>query len=257
MADQLGTNNTQQRLLKSGAQTRSAARAERRRVNRNEDSLVVNASEKRYLWTARAFAVVTAISLCCNLVLLMTISNILPLYRVEPYLLTLSSKENQVYRVIPYTRNMESQKSITETFVREYILLRSTLLSDLEEMESRWQNGGDLQEMSSSIVYQDFLKNTGRRLMQEMKDNGLTSTVRILTVNEIDNGLWQVEYAVDYFFPNLYEKKTRQYRATLKVQYQPRRVQYKERLKNPVGFKVISYGLKETTKGKENDSKNK
>ena len=153
MADQLGVNGTQQKLLNSGSQVRTGVRPGARRINRNEDSLVVNASEKRYLWTARAFAVVTAISICCNLILLMTISNILPLYRVEPYLLTLSSKENQVYRIVPYSRNMDSQKSITETFVREYILLRTTLLADVEEMESRWQNGGDLQEMSSSSFF--------------------------------------------------------------------------------------------------------
>ena len=167
------------------------------------------------------------------------------MYRVEPYLLTLSSKEEQVYRIVPYTRDMDSQKSITETFVREYILLRTTLLSDTEEMESRWQNGGDLQEMSSSIVYQDFLKNTGRKLMQRMKQDGLTSSVKILTVNEIEDRTWQVEYSVDYYLPSSYKPKTIRYRASLKIQYQPRRVQYKERLKNPVGFKVISYGTKQ------------
>ena len=245
MADQLGINNTQQKLLNSGSQVRSGMRPAPRRINRNADSLVVNASEKRYLWTARAFAVVTAISLCCNMVLLLTISNILPLYRVEPYLLTLSSKENQVYRLIPYSRNMEAEKSITETFVREYVLLRTTLLADPEEMEARWQNGGDLQEMSSSIVYQDFLKNTGRKLMQRMKQDGLTSSVKILTVNEIEEGTWQVEYSVDYYLPSSYKPRTTRYRASLKIQYQPRRVQYKERLKNPVGFKVISYGTKQ------------
>ena len=143
MADQLGINSTQQKLLNSGSQVRTGMRNGARRVNRNENSLAVNASEKRYLWTARAFAVVTAISLCCNMILLLTISNIVPLYRVEPYLLTLSNKEEQVYRIIPYTRNMDSEKAITETFIREYILLRTTLLADTEEMEARWQNGGD------------------------------------------------------------------------------------------------------------------
>lgn len=245
MADQLGINSTQQKLLNSGSQVRTGMRTGARRVNRNENSLVVNASEKRYLWTARAFAVVTTISLCCNMILLLTISNIVPLYRVEPYLLTLSNKEEQVYRIIPYTRNMDSEKAITETFIREYILLRTTLLADTEEMEARWQNGGDLQEMSSSIVYQDFLKNTGRKLMQRMKQDGLTSSVKILTVNEIEEGTWQVEYSVDYYLPSSYKPRTIRYRASLKVQYQPRRVQYKERLKNPVGFKVISYGTKQ------------
>lgn len=246
MADQLGVKNTEQRLIGTTQRPQAQITANAsRRVNRNEDSLVVNASEKRYLWTARAFAVVTAISLCCNLILLLTISNILPLYRVEPYLLTLSNKEDQVYRIIPYTRSMESQKSITETFVREYVLLRTTLLSDVDEMQSRWQTGGDLQEMSSNLVYQDFLSNTGKKLMQRMRQDGLTSSVRILTVNEVGDSLWQVEYVVDYYLPSSYTPRTIKYRASLKIQYQPRKVQYKERLKNPVGFKVISYGTKQ------------
>ncbi len=244
MADQLGIGNTQQRLIDNQPQRRPSTSATSRKINRNEASLLVNASEKRYLWTARAFAVVTAISLCCNLILLLTIANLLPLHRVEPYLLTLSNKEDQVYNIIPYTRSMDSQKSITETFVREYVLLRTTLLPDVEEMESRWQTGGDLQEMSSNLVYQDFLSNTGKKLMQRMRQDGLTSNVRILTVNEISDGLWQVEYVVDYYLPSSYTPRTIKYRASLKIQYQPRRVQYKERLKNPVGFKVISYGTK-------------
>lgn len=246
MADQLGINSTKQRLIGS-EQTRSAMaqRASvRQNLNQSEDSFVVNASEKRYLWTARAFAVVTAISICCNLLLLLTVANILPLYRVEPYLLTLSDKSEQVYKIIPYNKNMESEKTITETFVRQYVLLRTTLLPDIEEMQSRWQNGGDLQEMSSPIVYQDFLKATGNKLMQKMKQDGLTSNVKIITVNEIETALWQVEYSIDYYLPSSSAPKTMKYRATMKIQYVPRRVQYKERLKNPVGFKVIQYGTK-------------
>ena len=44
MPDQLGANNTQQRLLQSGSQVRAGVRHGVRRINRNEDSLVVNAS---------------------------------------------------------------------------------------------------------------------------------------------------------------------------------------------------------------------
>lgn len=242
MADQLGSNNSQQRLIGS-AQSRSQSHTTKRHFNR-EDSIVVNSSEKRYLWTARAFAVLTAISICCNFMLLLTISNILPLYRVEPYLLTLSNKEEQVYRIIPYSRHMEAQKSITETFVRQYVLLRTTLLPDIEEMQSRWQNGGDLQEMSSPDVYDKFVKNTGEKLMKYMMDEGLTSNVKITTVNEIEEGTWQVEYIVSYSRPEDREPTVHKYRASLRIRYIAQRVQYKERLKNPVGFKVIDYGTK-------------
>jgi type IV secretory pathway component VirB8 len=247
MADQLGVNNAQQKLIASGQKRQATVvqSAVRRDVARDEDSLIVNASEKRYLWTARAFAVVTAISLCCNLVLLLTIANILPLYRVEPYLLTLSNKEEQVYNIIPYSRDMEAKKSITETFIRQYVLLRTTLLSDIEEMEARWQNGGDLQQMSSPIVYHDFMSNSGPKLMKRMKEDGLTSNVTIVTVNEISDSVWQVEYKVYYYLPTSYTPKTLRYRATMRVQYIAQRVSYKERLKNPVGFTIVSYNTKQ------------
>ncbi len=247
MADQLGINNTQQKLIASGQKrpAQNTRASVHRDVTREDDSLVVNASEKRYLWTARAFAVVTAISLCCNLILLLTIAQILPLYRVEPYLLTLSNKEEQVYNIIPYSRDMEAKKSITETFIRQYVLLRTTLLSDIEEMEARWQNGGDLQKMSSPIVYQEFMSETGPKLMKRMKEDGLTSNVSIITVNEISDSLWQVEYSVDYYLPSSYTPKKMKYRASMRVQYIPQRVSYKERLKNPVGFTVLSYSIKQ------------
>lgn len=248
MPDQLGKNSTDQRLLNSGSQVRQT-RAAARRVSHGEERLVVNASEKRYLWTARAFAVVTAISLCCNLILLLTISNILPLYRVEPYLVTFSSKESQVYNIVPYNRDMVSQKSITETFVRQYVLLRTTLLADVDEMSSRWDNGSDLQEMSSDIVYRDFRKNNMPKLMKQMKDEGLTSTIKITVANEIEDGIWQVEYVANYYTPTSYKPRIRKNRATLVVEYRPRRVQYKERLKNPVGFKVVKYTTQVINKG--------
>lgn len=245
MADQLGHNNVQQKMIGTRV-SRGASRSEiHKKVMHGENSIVVNASEKRYLWTARAFAVVTAISICCNLLLLLTIANILPLHRVEPYLVTLSDKEDQVYRIVPYSDNMEGEKAITETFVRQYVLLRTTLLADVDEMTSRWQSGGDLEEMSSPVVYQDFLKNTGVKLMQRMKQDGLTSNVKIITVNEIEDGVWQVEYSVDYYQPSSFTPRTIRYRASMRVRYINRRVQYKERLKNPVGFKVVSYGTKQ------------
>ncbi len=247
MADQLGVNNTQQKLIASGQRrpVQGARSAIQREIARDEDSLVVNASERRYLWTARAFAVVTAISLCCNLILLLTIAAILPLYRVEPYLLTLSNKSEQVYNIVPYSREMEAKKSITETFIRQYVLLRTTLLSDIEEMEARWQNGGDLQKMSSPMVYQEFMSETGPKLMKRMKEDGLTSNVTIITVNEISEAVWQVEYSVDYYLPSSYTPKKLRYRASMRIQYVPQRVSYKERLKNPVGFTVLSYTVKQ------------
>ena len=92
MAEQLNANNTKPRLIGG----RGAA-APRPNARRNEDVFVANVGEKRYLWTARAFAIIMAISLCCNVVLVLAIMQVMPLYRVEPFLLTFQDKQEQIY----------------------------------------------------------------------------------------------------------------------------------------------------------------
>ena len=70
MAEQLGVNNTEQVLI-SGQVDENYDNQPVVQAVSSDDSVLVNASEKRYLWTARAFAVVTALSVCCNIVLIL------------------------------------------------------------------------------------------------------------------------------------------------------------------------------------------
>jgi len=238
MADQLGVNNVQQKLI--GAQTKPQARVPSR--TRAGDVVVVNASEKRYLWTARAFAVVVAVSMCCNLVLILAIMQLVPLYRVEPFLLTFENKEEQVYDIVPL-QGMIDQKAITEVFVREYVLLRSAFVGDVKEMEARWLPGGQLQEMSSSAVYQAFLDKTANKALDVIKTKGLTRVVRIVTINELGRGLWQVEYETRDMYPDSTTPQVDYWTASLRVAYRKKTVKYGERLNNPIGFTVTSYSL--------------
>ncbi len=240
MPEQLGVHNVQQRLI---ASQQKKSQPQRPNASRNiGDDVVVNASEKRYLWTARAFAVIVAISLCCNLVLILAISQLVPLYRVEPFLLTFENKQEQVYDIVPL-RNMEDQKAITEVFVREYVLLRSAFVSDVQEMESRWMPGSMLQEMSSSAVYQSFVDKTAKRALDIIKNKGLTRVVRIMTVNELGRGLWQVEYETRDMYPDSTAPQIDYWTASLRIAYRKKTVKYGERLNNPIGFTVIGYSL--------------
>lgn len=235
MADKLGVHNVKQQLIGGKAP-----------LSRNapvyKENVVVNASEKRYLWTARAFAVIVAISICCNLVLLLAIMQLVPLNRVEPFLLTFENKEEQVYDIMPLG-NMIEQKAITEVFVREYVLLRSAFVNDVKEMEARWTDGGQLQEMSSPAVYQAFLEKTAKRALNEIKTKGLIRVVRIMTINELGRGLWQVEYETRDMYADSTTPQISYWTATLKVRYRKKTVKYGERLNNPIGFTVESYSL--------------
>ena len=236
MANQLEGNNTQQKLIGG------AARQPQRQA-RNEDVFVANVGEKRYLWTARAFAIITAISLCCNIVLILAIMQVLPLSRVEPFLLTFQNKEEQVYNVQPIKGRMEDQKAITEVFVRQYVLLRSSFDRDVQEMEARWMPGGPVQEMSSSAVYTEFLEKTAKKALDLIRARSLQRNVRILTVNELGRGLWQVEYETQDMYPDSPAPEVNYWTASLRIAYNRKSVKYGERLKNPVGFTVVRYSL--------------
>ena len=236
MANQLEGNNTQQKLIGGDAR-------QPQRQARNEDVFVANVGEKRYLWTARAFAIITAISLCCNIVLILAIMQVLPLYRVEPFLLTFQNKEEQVYNIQPIKGRMEDQKAITEVFVRQYVLLRSSFDRDVQEMEARWMPGGPVQEMSSSAVYTEFLEKTAKKALDLIRVRSLQRNVRILTVNELGRGLWQVEYETQDMYPDSPAPEVNYWTASLRIAYNRKSVKYGERLKNPVGFTVVRYSL--------------
>ncbi len=211
--------------------------------NSSEDIFVANIAEKRYLWTARAFAVITAFSLCCNIVLILAIFQVVPLYRVEPFLLTFQNQSEQVYNIQPITTELRNRKAITEVFVREYVLLRSTFSSDVSEIEARWMPGGPIQEMSDNRVYQDFLDNVATKAISIIKNQGMERSVKILSVNELTDGVWQVEYETSDMFPDSSEPEIGYWTASLNVGYRRKRVRYGDRLKNPVGFTVLRYAL--------------
>ena len=222
-------------------QPRSAGTVKRRPIK--DEVFVANIAEKRYLWTARAFAVVTALSLCCNIVLILAIFQVIPLYRVEPFLLTFQNRSEQVYNIQPLTVELRNRKAITEVFVREYVLLRSTFTSDVSEAEARWMPGGPIQEMSSNTVYQDFLDNVAKKAVSIMKNQGMTRDVKILSVNELTDGVWQVEYETKDMYPDSAQPEVGYWTASLNVGYRRKTVKHGDRLKNPVGFTVDRYSL--------------
>ena len=236
MVQQLGVNNQNQRLL-AGRGRRPESPAS------SQDAFVANVAEKRYLWTARAFAIITAVSLCCNIVLLLAIAQVIPLYRVEPFLLTFQNKQEQVYNIQPVNRDMEDEKEITEVFVREYVLLRSSFNRDIPEVEARWMPGGMIEEMSSPAVYKDFVENTANRALELIRTRQMIRDVRIMTVNELGSGIWQVEYETRDMYPDSKAPEINYWTASLKVGYRSKRVKFKGRLINPVGFTVYQYSL--------------
>ena len=222
---------------------RPAPRPANKAKAQKDDVFVANIAEKRYLWTASAFAIITTLSLCCNIILILAIFQVVPLYRVEPFLLTFQDRSEQVYNIQPVTVELRNRKAITEVFVREYVLLRSSFSSDVSEVEARWMPGGPIQEMSTNQVYQDFLDNVAKKAVSIIKNQGMTRDVKILSVNELTDGVWQVEYETKDMYPDSAEPEVGYWTASMTVGYRRKTVKHGDRLKNPVGFTVGRYAL--------------
>ncbi len=240
MVDSLDNQNQKQKMI-SGSTKASPQKAR----SASSDLFVANVAEKRYLWTARAFSVIAAVSICCNIILFIAVSKVVPLSRVEPFLLTFQDIDEQVLNVIPVNGDLKEHKAISEALIRQYVLLRSSFIRDTVELEARWMPGGPVQEMSTPTVYADFLEKTATPALEMIKTKGLTRDVRLLSVNELGPGLWQVEYEARDYFPSSTKPDVKYFTASIMMDYIPRPVQYKERLKNPLGFEIIRYAIQQ------------
>lgn len=204
--------------------------------------------ERRYLWTARAFSIVSAVALCVNLILLFAILNLMPLKRVEPFLLTFQNKDEQVVNMRPLAKDLAADQIITEAMIRQYVLLSHTMTSNVEEMTYRWGTDGPIFWMSTPKIYKEFAKNNRDRISQ-IKVEGLTREVRIENVIQ-DQNIWYVHFRTQDMKPEADQPESQRWRASVQVRYLVNRrgrelykVKYADRLKNPLGFKVVAYGI--------------
>ncbi len=203
-----------------------------------------NLRERRYLWTARAFTVVFVVSLCANVVLILAIKNMIPLSRVEPFLLTFQDKNEQIVNVDPIT-NLPDKDLITEALIRQYVTQRNTMTSDLEDMAKRWGPEGPIKWMSSDIVYTDFYSKTGADALEQIRTKGLTREIEIFSVNKLSKDVWQAEIETRDMVPEASSPTVSRWTILLRVDYfLDSRVKYSLRLKNPLGFTVREYSIK-------------
>lgn len=249
MVEEISADNNTKKLLLEGNGQKAAPqpRPVRQARQRPADIVVENATEKRYLWTARAFAVIFAVSLCCNLILTYVIFTSIPLYRVEPYLFTFADKGEQIYKIEP-VKNIRDYKYLTEIMVREYILLRNSFIADVEEMERRWGPKSLLQEQTSNKAYNDFKKDASV-LIEQIREHGVRRDVHIVSANEVGAAAskhgtetwWEVEFRTDDMAPSFEAPRKNTWLAHLKIRYRAKQVKFGERLKNPLGFTVEEY----------------
>lgn len=205
--------------------------------------------ERRYLWMARTFALVAVVSFLSTIMLIVALYSLLPIVRVQPFYLTTLNKDQQVISVVRPNFRQINMQLLSEAFIRQYILARLTVGSNIAEMERRWGIDGIINWMSSAVVYEEFSK-TADLALNQARNDGLTRNVKILNIVPLraeqgGGNVWRAEIELtDMKYGDSAPVRTR-WIVTLKVEFQTTRkgLTWEKRLKNPLGFTVVRFGI--------------
>ena len=205
--------------------------------------------ERRYLWMARTFALVSVVSFLSTIMLIVALYSLLPIVRVQPFYLTTLNKDQQVISVVRPNFRQINMQLLSESFIRQYILARLTVGSNIAELERRWGIDGIINWMSSAVVYEEFSK-TADLALNQARNDGLTRNVKILNIVPLraeqgGGNVWRAEIELtDMKYGDSAPVRTR-WIVTLKVEFQTTRkgLTWEKRLKNPLGFTVVRFGI--------------
>ena len=208
--------------------------------------------ERYFRWLSRLVMLCALISLSFFLCSTLVIFRLAPEIIVEPLMLVGSqSDSNNLVRYEPITEKMPSLKQMTEMFIKQYIIIRNTVIIDEQEMTTRWGVGGIIQCLSSESVYEDFVgRNFGD--VNRMYNHEYSSEVYIDRIGKEgkNSPSWTVDFTIHHLSQGRnnmgsMKLKTERFRASITPRYHPERRLVTRRLVNPLGFTVDKYNQSE------------
>ena len=206
--------------------------------------------EERYLWMSRAFVVMVVLAVICNIILLIALANVTPVMRVQPFYLEIQDKNQQIINIVRPSRETLNSDILKESLLRQYLLARFGIGSDLAELESRWDRDGLINWMSADSVFAQFTNEAKQLLDLAYKDN-LVRNVHILSATKIRSDeisgidVWEVRMEFEDLNRSSDRPKKSKWIAKVEIMFQPTRegLLWEQRLKNPLGFTVTRFGL--------------
>ena len=219
-----------------------------------EEKKVINAKYHYYRWLSRMFIMFAVLSLLLFLSASLSLFNLAPQVTVEPFLIIKQDTSDGIVRYEPIAKDMASKKQLMELFVKQYVILRNTILRDESEMMLRWYPGGMVNFLSSDYVFSEF--DTYRRnVWQTMLDSKIVREVEIISAERVGgekSSVWKVDFRTFDLSEYTRDNKTRGMR--LRIRYWTASVTaffFRERqfvglrLINPIGFTVVRYSQTE------------
>ncbi|HBO49635.1 MAG TPA: hypothetical protein DD619_02440 [Alphaproteobacteria bacterium] len=218
-----------------------------------DDKINNNSVKEIYFrWLSRLVVLCAILSLGLFLSASLVIFRLAPEIIVEPLLIISQNDSATMVRYEPITPKMPSIKQMTELFIKQYVIMRNTVVNDTQEMRTRWGPGGIVAYLSAPRVYYEFVGQNIENVNQ-MFDDDYSSEVRIDSLNKISENspAWIVNFTIYNLSRSrsgkngaLTLKKTKM-RASITPRFIPERRAVFSRLINPLGFTVMKYNQDE------------
>lgn len=204
-----------------------------------------------YMWLSRLFIFFSFIGLSIFLASSLSLYKLAPQITVEPFLIISQDSSEKIVRNEAIALDMASKEKLMEMYVKQYVIVRNTIINDVQEMKSRMSRGGILHFFSSSDVYNEFEKGLESFLIETEKNNK-TQEVEITKIGRVGSGgkssVWRVEFITYETFQSSAQSgsvaltlKKQKWNASVTAFFYPQRMFVGRRLINPLGFTVTRY----------------
>ena len=218
------------------------------------DAVVNSAREQYYCWLARFVAFLAILSLLFFTSASLVLFKLTGEVHVEPFLIIRQSNSDEMVRYETISQNMPSSKQIMELFIKQYVLIRNSIVGDEREMQSRWLGGGMINYLSSDKVFADFAKDIEKKVLDATKEQ-ITRDVEIISIGKVGGDkspVWKVDFKTYELSPQNrnettgeYVLKTKYWTTSIVAIFVPERMFMSKRLMNPLGFTVTRYSQTE------------
>lgn len=209
---------------------------------------------KYYMWLSRLFIFFAIVSLIVFMSSSLALFKLAPQVNVEPFLIINQDSSDGIVRAEAITNRMASKNQLMEIFVRQYVLLRNTIIDDEKEMQTRWYQGGMLSFLSSPRVYNEF-EQYRDTIWGKIRHDGVVREVEIISIGKLGgkrSPVWKVDFKTYELSRNAIDQKNkarilsvRYWTASVTAFFIPGREFVGLRLINPIGFTVIRYSQAE------------
>ncbi|MDY6407794.1 MAG: type IV secretion system protein [Pseudomonadota bacterium] len=220
--------------------------------------------ERSYLWMARVFCLICVVTFITDLILLAAVQSLLPLVRVQPFFIVTQDKDRQIITIERPSRGFLTQNTyLQQSFVRQYILARLLIGTDIDELERRWGTDGTIDWMSEQSVAEEFNRRYAVGLIKSAKEDGLTRDVNILNMHPDPRDDRQLVWLAEVRLRDMSRTTPKPLETDLQVTVVidfgkfKNNLTWEQRLKNPLGFTVTGWAQKNLTErermGQENE----